>query len=84
LKDTTFILAIGKFLRIFVADNIPDILFKDINDCDALLQLVEDIYTIRADGKTVLEELLYIELMNIYKHPNILHKWSVSSVKKDQ
>ena len=61
------------------------VMFKDMPDCLALLQLCDDIILARQDGDLKLEEDLVDELMYIYRCPDFMvekTKYEMALIRK--
>lgn len=65
-------LSIGRFLRLAVTGLAQRVIYEDLPEPDALLELCEDIFLARKAGQLWLEELMYHELISIYRSPERL------------
>lgn len=65
----TFVLGIGRFLRLWVANMRLKIPFEDFPSTQRLVALCQDIYIARAEGELLLEAELFALLIKIYKSP---------------
>ncbi|KAG8648226.1 hypothetical protein MANES_09G162700v8 [Manihot esculenta] len=68
----TFVLAVGRFIRLQCSDLRMRIPFENLPSCDRLLAICEDIYAARAEGELEVEEVLYWTLVKIYRSPQML------------
>ncbi|KAI3732422.1 hypothetical protein L1987_63627 [Smallanthus sonchifolius] len=68
----TFVLAVGRFIRLQCSDLRMRIPFENLPSCDRLIAICEDIYAARAEGELVVEEVLYWTLVKIYRSPHML------------
>lgn len=72
----TFVLAVGRFIRLQCSDLRMRIPYENFPSCDRLIAICEDIYAARAEGELKLEELLFGTLVNIYRSPHILIEYT--------
>jgi hypothetical protein len=72
----TFVLAVGRFIRLQCSDLRMRIPYENFPSCDRLIAICEDIYAARAEGELKLEELLFGTLVNIYRSPHILLEYT--------
>ncbi|KAJ7973395.1 Piezo-type mechanosensitive ion channel like [Quillaja saponaria] len=72
----TFVLAVGRFIRLQCADLRMRIPFENLPSCDRLLAICEDIYAARAEGELEAEEVLYWTLVKIYRSPHMLLEYT--------
>ncbi|XP_057960873.1 piezo-type mechanosensitive ion channel homolog [Malania oleifera] len=72
----TFVLAVGRFIRLQCSDLRMRIPFENLPSCDRLLALCEDIYAARAEGELEVEEVLYWTLVKIYRSPHMLLEYT--------
>ncbi|XP_074311534.1 piezo-type mechanosensitive ion channel homolog isoform X2 [Silene latifolia] len=72
----TFVLAVGRFIRLQCADLRMRIPFENLPSCDRLLAICENIYTARAEGELEVEEVLYWTLVKIYRSPHMLLEYT--------
>ncbi|KAL7205082.1 hypothetical protein ACSBR2_018075 [Camellia fascicularis] len=72
----TFVLAVGRFIRLQCADLRMRIPFENLPSCDRLLAICEDIYAARAEGELEVEEVLYWILVKIYRSPHMLLEYT--------
>ncbi|KAF8038804.1 hypothetical protein BT93_B1379 [Corymbia citriodora subsp. variegata] len=72
----TFVLAVGRFIRLQCADLRMRIPFENLPSCDRLLAICEDIYAARAEGELEVEEVLYWTLVKIYRSPHMLLEYT--------
>ncbi|KAH6757193.1 hypothetical protein C2S51_038883, partial [Perilla frutescens var. frutescens] len=63
----TFVLAVGRFIRMQCSDLRMRIPFENLPSCDRLIAICEDIYAARAEGELGVEEVLYWTLVKIYR-----------------
>ncbi|KAH9730055.1 Piezo-type mechanosensitive ion channel-like [Citrus sinensis] len=68
----TFVLAVGRFIRLQCSDLRMRIPFENLPSCDRLIAICEDIYSARAEGEHEVEEVLYWTLVKIYRSPHML------------
>ncbi|MQL84320.1 hypothetical protein Taro_016835, partial [Colocasia esculenta] len=55
----TFVLAVGRFIRLQCSDLRMRIPYENLPSCDRLIAICEDIYAARAEGELGVEEVLY-------------------------
>ncbi|OWM62964.1 hypothetical protein CDL15_Pgr020258 [Punica granatum] len=72
----TFVLAVGRFIRLQCADLRMRIPFENLPSCERLLAICEDIYAARAEGELEVEEVLYWTLVKIYRSPHMLLEYT--------
>lgn len=72
----TFVLAVGRFIRLQCSDLRMRIPFENLPSCDRLLAICENIYVARAEGELEVEEVLYWILVKIYRSPHILLEYT--------
>nr|XP_027114534.1 piezo-type mechanosensitive ion channel homolog [Coffea arabica] len=72
----TFVLAVGRFIRLQCSDLRMRIPFEDLPYCDRLIAICEDIYAARAEGELEVEEVLYWTLVKIYRSPHMLLEYT--------
>ncbi|XP_050223428.1 piezo-type mechanosensitive ion channel homolog isoform X2 [Mercurialis annua] len=72
----TFVLAVGRFIRLQCSDLRMRIPFENLPSCDRLLAICEDIYAARAEGELEVEEVLYWTLVKIYRSPHMLIEYT--------
>ncbi|KAM3704955.1 hypothetical protein ACB098_03G044800 [Castanea mollissima] len=72
----TFVLAVGRFIRLQCSDLRMRIPFENLPSCDRLLAICEDIYAARAEGELEVEEVLYWTLVKIYRSPHMLLEYT--------
>ncbi|KAG0629951.1 hypothetical protein M758_1G142000 [Ceratodon purpureus] len=72
----TFVLAVGRFIRLQCADIRMRIPYENFPACDRLVAICEDIYAARAAGELELEEGLFWTLIKIYRAPYILMEYT--------
>ncbi|KAE8706446.1 hypothetical protein F3Y22_tig00110393pilonHSYRG00191 [Hibiscus syriacus] len=72
----TFVLAVGRFIRLQCSDHRMRIQFENLPSCDRLLAICEDIYAARAEGELEVEEVLYWTLGSIYRSPHMLLQYT--------
>ncbi|KAK1294370.1 hypothetical protein QJS10_CPA16g01436 [Acorus calamus] len=72
----TFVLAVGRFIRLQCADLRMRIPYENLPSCDRLLAICEDIYAARAEGELGVEEVLYWTLVKIYRSPHMLLEYT--------
>ncbi|XP_020972104.1 piezo-type mechanosensitive ion channel homolog isoform X2 [Arachis ipaensis] len=72
----TFVLAVGRFIRLQCSDLRMRIPFENLPSCDRLIAICEDIYAARAEGELGVEELLYWTLVKIYRSPHMLLEYT--------
>ncbi|MCO5611380.1 hypothetical protein L7F22_065633 [Adiantum nelumboides] len=72
----TFVLAVGRFIRLQCADLRMRIPFENFPSCDRLIAICEDIYAARAAGELVLEEGLFWTVIRIYRSPHALVEYT--------
>ncbi|RYR02293.1 hypothetical protein Ahy_B06g081111 [Arachis hypogaea] len=68
----TFVLAVGRFIRLQCSDLRMRIPFENLPSCERLMAICEDIYAARAAGDLDVEEVLYWTLVKIYRTPHML------------
>ncbi|KAL9239206.1 hypothetical protein vseg_013546 [Gypsophila vaccaria] len=72
----TFVLAVGRFIRLQCSDLRMRIPFENLPSCDRLIAMCEDIYAARAEGELGVEEVLYWTLVKIYRSPHMLLEYT--------
>ncbi|KAF7805147.1 piezo-type mechanosensitive ion channel-like protein isoform X1 [Senna tora] len=72
----TFVLAVGRFIRLQCADLRMRIPFENLPSCDRLMAICEDISAARAAGELEVEEVLYWTLVKIYRSPHMLLEYT--------
>ncbi|XP_061348437.1 piezo-type mechanosensitive ion channel homolog [Gastrolobium bilobum] len=72
----TFVLAVGRFIRLQCSDLRMRIPFENLPSCDRLMAICEDIYAARATGELEVEEALYWTLVKIYRSPHMLLEYT--------
>ncbi|XP_043711782.1 piezo-type mechanosensitive ion channel homolog [Telopea speciosissima] len=72
----TFVLAVGRFIRIQCSDLRMRIPYENLPSCERLLAICEDIYAARAEGELEVEEVLYWTLVKIYRSPHMLLEYT--------
>ncbi|KAL7126558.1 hypothetical protein ABFS83_14G196300 [Erythranthe nasuta] len=72
----TFVLAVGRFIRMQCADLRMRIPYENLPSCDRLIAICEDIYAARAEGELGVEEVLYWTLVKIYRSPHMLLEYT--------
>ncbi|KAK8620775.1 hypothetical protein V6N13_067237 [Hibiscus sabdariffa] len=72
----TFVLAVGRFIRLQCSDLRMRIQVENLPSCDRLLAICEDIYAARAEGELEVEEVLYWTLVSIYRSPHMLLQYT--------
>ncbi|KAL9430857.1 hypothetical protein AB3S75_026115 [Citrus x aurantiifolia] len=72
----TFVLAVGRFIRLQCSDLRMRIPFENLPSCDRLIAICEDIYSARAEGEHEVEEVLYWTLVKIYRSPHMLLEYT--------
>ncbi|CAB4282393.1 unnamed protein product [Prunus armeniaca] len=72
----TFVLAVGRFIRLQCSDLRMRIPYENLPSCDRLIAICEDIYAARAEGELGVEEVLYWTLVKIYRLPHMLLEYT--------
>ncbi|XP_062086347.1 piezo-type mechanosensitive ion channel homolog isoform X1 [Humulus lupulus] len=72
----TFVLAVGRFIRLQCSDLRMRIPYENLPSCDRLLAICEDIYAARAEDELEVEEVLYWTLVKIYRSPHMLLEYT--------
>ncbi|KAG9142767.1 hypothetical protein Leryth_005526 [Lithospermum erythrorhizon] len=72
----TFVLAVGRFIRLQCADLRMRIPYENLPSCDRLIAICEDIYAARAEGELGVEEVLFWTLVKIYRSPHMLLEYT--------
>ncbi|OAF70341.1 hypothetical protein A3Q56_01869 [Intoshia linei] len=72
----SLVLVISKFLRIILSGYSNRIMFEELPNVDKLLNLCNDIFTVREAKDFRLEEELFSKLMFIYRSPAHLIEWT--------
>ncbi|KAJ0581861.1 putative Piezo family protein [Helianthus annuus] len=72
----TFVLAVGRFIRLQCSDLRMRIPFENLPSCDRLIAICEDIYAARSEGELGVEEVLYWTLVKIYRSPHMLLEYT--------
>jgi hypothetical protein len=68
----TVVLAVGRFLRLSVMGSSQNIIYTDLQDATLILSMCRDVYIARLHRQLVLEEQLYVELINLLRSPETL------------
>ncbi|KAL5712711.1 hypothetical protein ACHQM5_014855 [Ranunculus cassubicifolius] len=74
----SFVLAVGRFIRLQCSDLRMRVPFENLPSCDRLMAICEDIYAARAEGELEIEEVLYWTLIKIYRSPHMLLEYTKS------
>ncbi|OVA11397.1 Piezo family [Macleaya cordata] len=72
----SFVLAVGRFIRLQCSDLRMRIPYENLPSCDRLIAICEDIYAARAEGELEVEEVLYWTLVKIYRSPHMLLEYT--------
>lgn len=72
----TFVLAVGRFIRLQCSDIRMRIPYENFPACDRLVAICEDIYAARAEGELELEEGLFWTIVKIYRAPYMLMEYT--------
>ncbi|CAL0308579.1 unnamed protein product [Lupinus luteus] len=72
----TFVLAVGRFIRLQCSDLRMRIPYENLPSCDRLMAICEDIYAARAEGELEVEEVLFWTLVKIYRSPHMLLEYT--------
>ncbi|XAR58511.1 hypothetical protein NMG60_11013938 [Bertholletia excelsa] len=72
----TFVLAVGRFIRLQCSDLRMRIPYENLPSCDRLIAICEDIYAARAESELGVEEVLYWTLIKIYRSPHMLLEYT--------
>uniref|UniRef100_A0A2P2M0W9 Piezo-type mechanosensitive ion channel homolog isoform X2 n=1 Tax=Rhizophora mucronata TaxID=61149 RepID=A0A2P2M0W9_RHIMU len=72
----TFVLAVGRFIRLQCSDLRMRIPYENLPSCDRLIAICEDIYAARAEAELGVEEVLYWTLIKIYRSPHMLLEYT--------
>lgn len=72
----TFVLAVGRFIRLQCSDLRMRIPYENLPSCERLIEICEDIYAARAEGELEIEEVLYWTLVEIYRSPHKLLEYT--------
>ncbi|PKA54847.1 hypothetical protein AXF42_Ash000682 [Apostasia shenzhenica] len=72
----TFVLAVGRFIRLQFSELKMRIPYENLPSCDRLIAICEDIYAARAEGELEVEEVLYWTLVKIYRSPHMLLEYT--------
>ncbi|XVF32650.1 hypothetical protein REPUB_Repub17cG0100700 [Reevesia pubescens] len=72
----TFVLAVGRFIRLQCSDLRMRIPYENLPSCDRLIAICEYIYAARAEGELGVEEVLYSTLVKIYRSPHMLLEYT--------
>ncbi len=74
----TVVLAVGRFLRMYVNGIAWRIMFEELPDPTNILDLCQAIFTAREEGDLWLEEELYRELIEVWRDPqSIIEKTKI-------
>ena len=79
----SFILLIGRFLRMGTTGQHHTIIFRELPMVDNILQLCLDIYLVREMKEFHLEEDLYAKLIFLYRSPETMVKWTRPKAKTE-
>lgn len=77
------VLTVGRFLRMFVSDQVQRIITTDLQNVDELLELSEAIFLARTVGDLAREETMYRNLIRIHRSPEMLIKLTRRRPKED-
>lgn len=80
----TFVLAVGRFIRLQCSDLRMRIPYENLPSCDRLIAICEDIYAARAEGELGVEEVLYWTLVKIYRSPHMLLEYTKPDEQKEE
>ncbi|KMS97035.1 hypothetical protein BVRB_7g179380 isoform B [Beta vulgaris subsp. vulgaris] len=72
----TFVLAVGRFIRLQCSDLRMRIPYENLPSCDRLIAICEDLYAARAEGELGVEEVLYWTIVKIYRSPHMLLEYT--------
>ena len=73
---TTFVLAIGQFVRMYSSNLVGRVFFEDLDNVDLILSYCQDIFKAREDKDLAMEETLYLNLLRIYRSNEMLQVWT--------
>jgi hypothetical protein len=73
---TTLVFALGKFFRSLFAGTTARIPVDELQNPQPLLDLAVDIKFAQAEGLLRLERELYVEMINIFRSPELLQQWT--------
>ncbi|KAM7258251.1 hypothetical protein ACFE04_013992 [Oxalis oulophora] len=78
----TFVLAVGRFIRLQCSDLRMRIPYENLPSCDRIIAICEDLYTARAEGElgveeTILQELCCVQLDGDLRHQELLGQYFV-------
>ncbi|KMZ74336.1 hypothetical protein ZOSMA_12G00200 [Zostera marina] len=72
----TFVLAVGRFIRLQCSDLRMRIPFENLPSCERLIAICENIYAARSNCEFEVEEVLYWTLIKIYRTPHMLLEYT--------
>ena len=73
---TTFVLTVGRFLRMWAADRAKSIIVTALHDCRELMNICMAVAAAREDGNLYMEESFFRELILVYRRPEELMRLS--------
>jgi hypothetical protein len=74
---TTFVLAVGNVVRGFASGLVQVIFYENVDNVDLLLSFVMDIYMARECKDVALEEMMFTQLLRIFRDTPVLQIWTV-------
>ena len=77
----SFILVVGRFLRMSSTGLIQNILYTHLPCVDRLMKLCKELYLVREAKEFRLEEELYAKLTFLFRSPEMLIKWTRPSAE---
>eukprot|EP00755_Sulcionema_specki_P012854 Sspe_Gene.52462::Locus_29061_Transcript_1_1_Confidence_1.000_Length_6282::g.52462::m.52462/K22128/PIEZO1_2, FAM38; piezo-type mechanosensitive ion channel component 1/2 len=73
---TTFVLAVGRIMRMTVTGDAAKIGLTDMEHPECLITIIQYIHMARAERDLELESGLYRELLNLLRSPDLLQQWT--------
>ncbi|KAL0479841.1 hypothetical protein AKO1_007465 [Acrasis kona] len=73
---TSFVLTVGRFVRIYASGLVSAIHYEDLDNVDLLLSYTMDIYMAREAEDLELEEIMFVHLLRIYRDTSLIQIWT--------
>ncbi|XP_055891303.1 piezo-type mechanosensitive ion channel component 2-like isoform X3 [Biomphalaria glabrata] len=77
----SFILLIGRLMRLSTTNQYLTIMFRELPDVDRLLQLCLDLYLVREMKEFQLEEEIYAKIIFLYRSPETMIKFTRQTIR---
>jgi hypothetical protein len=75
---TTFVLAVGNLVRSFASGLVGSIFYENVDNVDLLLSFVMDIYIARESRDIALEEIMFEQILRIFRDTSVLQIWTTT------